>query len=331
MSEFSFRFGICLMSAETPQSLVNMATRCESLGYDSFWLAETYHDRGIMPLATLVGVNTSRIRIGLGVILTRTRHPALIAMEGGALDEIIGGRLLLGVGVGRGTAKMHAQKSTVVALRESLTIVRGLLDGHQVDFEGEEFVVKGTRLGYSPRKGIPLWVGCYPFSPKALNVAGERANGVLYVWTTPQNVRQGAESIAEGAIRAGRDPKSIEVGAMIPFSIHDNAAKAREAARPVIANYVTIAHTVWRRNGLVEAEDVDPVLAAFERGGMKAASAAVTDRLTEKIGIAGEPSYCRDRLREYEGTGLNLVVPYAVIGPDPTESVEIIAREFFAR
>ncbi len=326
------RFGIALGTGHTADHLVALARRTEELGFDSFWLAEIYHQRSAIPIATLIGSATSRIKIGLGVLLTRTRHPAIIAMEAATLSELNGARLLLGLGVGRGSAVYHGSTLNLVpSLRDSLTIVRGMLTGEEITFSGQTFSVERARLNVAVRRKVPLYVGCYPFSPKALDLTGALADGVVYAWTTPQLVRQASEAIAQGAHRAGRDSSGIDVAAYFILSVDDDPAQARDACRSTVAAYTRIAHTTWRKAGLVAAEDVDPVLAAIERGGLMAGAGAVSDELVEKVAIAGEPRYCRDRLEEYVATGLRLPIAYAVLGPDRMRALEVIARELVAR
>jgi 5,10-methylenetetrahydromethanopterin reductase len=326
------RFGVALGTGHAPDHLVALARRSEALGFDSFWLAELYHQRSAIALATLLGSATSRIKIALGVLLTRTRHPALIAMEAATLAGLNHDRLWLGLGVGRGSAFRHGHSLDLVAsLRDSLTIVRRMLDGEEVTYAGEAYSVEQSRLGFPVRRKVPLYVGCYPFSPKALELTGALADGVVYVWTTPQLVRGATEAIREAAVRAGRDPSAIDSAAYFIFSVDDVPARARDACRPTIASYARIAHSAWRKAGLVTAEDVDPVLAAIQRGGLDAGAAAVSDALVEKVAIAGSPADCRDRLSEYVGTGLDLPIAYAVLGPDQMTALETIARELIPK
>jgi 5,10-methylenetetrahydromethanopterin reductase len=317
---------VALGTTHTAAELVTLASRAEKRGFDSFWLAELYHHRSAIPLAVEVGRATSSMQVGLGVLLTRTRHPALIAMEGATLDEMNGGRLLLGLGVGRGTAALHAADASLVGgLRDSLSIVGALLRGETVNYAGQVFNIRDVRLGVATRDHIPLYVGCYPFSPKALQIAGALADGVLYTWPTPALVRRASESIAESALRAGRDPSRIDISSYFILSIDDDAERARQACRPIVAEYTITAHTVWRKNMLVDDDEVDPVLAAFERGGHEAAVQAVGNSLLEKMAIAGDPAYCRDRLAEYVGTGLNMPIAYSVLGPEPTHALDLLS------
>jgi len=217
--------------------------------------------------------------------------------------------------------------SLVPSLRDSLTIVRRMFEGQEFNYTGEAFSVERIRLGVPLRRSIPLYVGCYPFSPKALELTGALADGVVYIWTSPDLVRRANETILEAARHAGRDPSAIDIAAYFILSVDDNDARAREACRPTVASYARIAHRAWLDAGLVTPADVEPVLAAIKKGGVGAGAVAMSDTLIEKVAIAGNARYCRDRLQEYATTGLTLPIAYAVLGPDPMAALETISRE----
>jgi 5,10-methylenetetrahydromethanopterin reductase len=326
--------GVSLSSTKPVDELVATAKKAEELGYDSFWLTETYHHRSFVPIAALVGDATSRIKIGLGVFPMHTRHPALIAMEAATLDEICGGRLMIGLGVARAVAEQHGFKPRLVpSMREAHHIVRDMLDsGDQsvapVDFTGEAFTLRSTRLQFPSRPGMPIYIGAYPFSPKMLDLIGSVADGVLYVWAEPGLCKRAAETIGEAAIRAGRDPSTIDLAALLPVSVDDDAARARAACRRIVAWYTWIASKIWLRIGFATAEDVAPVLAAWDAGGLEAAIEVVSDELIDKIAIAGNARYCRDRIDEFAGSGLTSPVIWGILGPDPDRAIELMAKEF---
>jgi len=323
------RWGVALATTRPATQLLAVARRTELLGFDSFWLAEVYHWRSSIPLAAAIAGSTSRIRIGLGVIPVHTRHPALVTMEAVTLDELSAGRIVLGLGSSRRVAEEHGHAAgPVKAMSEALQTIRKLLDGETVTTDAAD--TAGIRLNLLPKRRIPLYVGTYSFSDQMLKVAGRHADGVIHIWTNPELTRHGREVMSEAAVAAGRDPESIIQGSFFVVSVDEDAKKARDAARPLIASYTRIVHRTWRRAGLVRDEDVDPVLAAFEARGA-AGAAAVSDRLLEKVAIAGEPRYCLDRLGEYEGTGLTLPIAYGVLGPEPLEGLDLLARSLRAR
>jgi 5,10-methylenetetrahydromethanopterin reductase len=200
-----------------------------------------------------------------------------------------------------------------------------MLEEQTISYSGAAFTVSSAKLTFPVRSRVPLWVGSYPYSPKALGIAGELADGVVYVWTSPALLRQAAESIAAGAERAGRDPAEIDVAAYLITSIDENAARAREACRATLATYADLNHTVWQKVGFVTEEQIAPVVAALKRGGKAAAMQAFTDDLIDKIAIAGEPAYVRDRLQEYRTAGLKLPILYSVLGPEQHEALKLTA------
>ncbi len=331
MARLFDRVGVGFWSMLPADELVALARRSDELGFHSFWLAEYYHYRSIPPLATLIGAATSRIKIGLGILPTHTRHPGLIAMEAATLDELNGGRLILGLGAARTAAARHADRANpLVALREAITIVRRMLDGEEATLDGSVWRADRARLLFPSRKGVPIYVGTYAYSRQTLKVAGGLADGVALAWCSPEGLRRACEVIAEGAHAAQRDPASIDVAAYLVISVDDNPARARAACKRLVASYTPRAMR-WAEVGLATEEDMAPVRAAFERGGLDAAAAAVSDAYVEKVAIAGDLRYCRDRLREYLGTGLRLPIAYQVLGPDRMNALEMIARDFIAQ
>jgi 5,10-methylenetetrahydromethanopterin reductase len=322
----SARFGVAFRSDQEPQRLVALARSADELGFDSFWLAEEYHYRSAVPLAALVSDATTRIKVALGILPTHTRHPALTAMEAATLDEIAGGRLVMGLGAARTAALRHGDTvSPVATMRETLTLVRRLLDGEEVSAAGQVWQLEGTKLAFPSRRGMPIYIGTFPYSPHMLRLAGELADGVVLVWASPDWIRRAREEIATGAARVGRDPAEVDVAAYIVLSVDEDPNQARDACRPLIAAYAERA-VRWVESGLVTEEDLEPIRAARASGGAEAAAAAVDDRLVEKIAIAGDPAYCRDRLAEFRSAGLDLPIAYQVIGPDPFEAMRLLSR-----
>jgi alkanesulfonate monooxygenase SsuD/methylene tetrahydromethanopterin reductase-like flavin-dependent oxidoreductase (luciferase family) len=135
--------------------------------------------------------------------------------------------------------------------------------------------------------------------------------------------------IAEGAHAVGRDPASVDIAAWLIISVDDDAERARAVCKRLVASY-TPRPVRWAEAGLATPEDMAPVLAAYERGGLDAAAAAVSDAYVDKIAIAGNARYCRDRLKEYVGTGLRMPIAYQVLGPDPMAALDMLAHEFIA-
>ena len=321
------RFALAFSSVSEANEVVELSGQAERLGFDSVWLAEFYPYRSAIPLATAIGVATSRIKIGLGVLPSHTRHPTLLAMEAATLDELNGGRTILGLGTARNTAKQHAANvGLLTQMREALTIVRGLLEGEEVSLAGQMYTLKPTRLGSPPRRGLPIYIGTYASSPRTCQLTGELADGIIDFAPTPGFVRLGSQLLAEGAQRGGRDPSEIDNTAFFFVSVDEDEEQARRNVRGVVATYCVGQHQYWRKTGQVPSEDLDPVLAAYERGGEKAGALAVSEAMVETMAVAGNAAYCRDRFREFLNTDLKMPIAYGVYGANKAEAMHAIAE-----
>ncbi|HZD63885.1 MAG TPA: LLM class flavin-dependent oxidoreductase, partial [Xanthobacteraceae bacterium] len=143
-----------------PGRCITLATTAEAHGFHSVWFAENAFNRGVLPAASACAAATSRIGIGIGVFNPYNRHPTLIAMEIGALDELARGRARLGIGSGIAAATGRMGLSAdrpLAAVRDAITIVRAMLKGEEVTYTGKVFSAHGARLEYQPpRPDMPL-------------------------------------------------------------------------------------------------------------------------------------------------------------------------------
>ena len=159
---------------------IAQAAAAEAAGFASVWFAENPFARGILPAAAACALATRRIAIGAGVFNPFNRHPSLIAMEIGALDELSAGRVRLGIGSGIGSAiermgLSYARPLTAVA--EAIAIVRALLRGEEVTYRGKLFSVERVKLDYAPRRDIAIFMAGR--GDASLKLAGEVADGLI--------------------------------------------------------------------------------------------------------------------------------------------------------
>src|SRR5215468_9326662 len=134
-----------------PRRALDLAKLADASGFDSVWFAENPFNRGVLPAASACAAGTSRVRIGIGVFNPYNRHPTLIAMEIGALDELAQGRARLGLGSGIAAATERmglASERPLAAVRDAITIVRAMLSGEEVDYSGRVFSACKVKLEY---------------------------------------------------------------------------------------------------------------------------------------------------------------------------------------
>src|SRR5512132_609645 len=150
----TLRTGLLMLPAYAPARLADLAGLAESTGFDDFWLADERFFREVYACLTLCALRTRRIRLGPCVTDPYSRHPALTAMAIATLDEISGGRALLGIGAGiSGFAELGVRRERPArAIREAITLIRRLLSGEEADLQGEVVRFNQGRLDFTPRR-----------------------------------------------------------------------------------------------------------------------------------------------------------------------------------
>jgi 5,10-methylenetetrahydromethanopterin reductase len=230
------RTGLLLLPSRPVTELVDLAVSAERLGYDDFWLADERFFREVYTILGLAAARTSRIRLGPGVTDPYSRHSALTAMAIATLDEVSGGRAILGLGAGvSGLRELGVDASrSAVAIREAVTLIRGLLAGQTVTLKGEQVSFDDGRLDVrAPRADVPIYVASQ--REAGCRVAGRVADGAIMQGCVAEPlVRFFKDRVAEGARRAGRDAAGVELVARINVCITDDVGAARDLMRPTI-------------------------------------------------------------------------------------------------
>ena len=164
---------------------------------------------------------TSTVRLGTGILPVFARTPGLTAMTTLGMDIISGSRFTLGLGVGhRGSAEgTHgvAFRRPMTRIRETVEVVRQLLNGDRVNYQGRVFNVKDGSLGFGGQCNVPIYIAA--LGPQMIELAGEMADRVLLNWAAPSYVERAMEHLDIGAARAGRDLEEIRVACYIRVAV----------------------------------------------------------------------------------------------------------------
>jgi len=230
-----------LLLGDAPvKRLVERARLAEANGYSAVWVADERFYREVYSCLGQLAARTSKVLLGPCVTDPFTRHPALTAMAIAALDEISGGRAILGMGAGiSGFAELGIERRKPArAIREAIELIRTLLGGATADFCGEVVAFDHGRLSFAPlRAAIPVYVASN--GPLGQRVAAEIADGVIMeACGSPAEVDALRTAVGGAARQAGRDPQAIRIIARLNAAVAADGRAARNTVRPAVARYL---------------------------------------------------------------------------------------------
>jgi 5,10-methylenetetrahydromethanopterin reductase len=333
----TLRTGLLMLPTFPPARLASLAELAESAGYDDFWLADERFFREVYACLTLCALRTRRIRLGPCVTDPYSRHPALTAMAIATLDEISGGRALLGLGAGvSGFRELGIDASrSAVALRESVELIRRLLAGETVTVKGREVSVTDGRLDFTPaRADVPIYIasqrrgGC--------RAAGRVADGAIMQGALAEPLVRFFRDTVHGAAReAGRDPARVALVARLNVCVHDDRAAARDVMRPTIVRSLSAQRPdffTFATAGLTLPPGLrDKVLAlpyTHDPAPLRAVAPEVPDAFVDACTLTGPPGVIAAELVRLARDGIAEVViyPLAVDGGFETTIETTIER-----
>jgi F420-dependent oxidoreductase-like protein len=322
---------------------LEIARTAEALGYDSVWAAEAYGSDAASVLAWLAA-GTSRIKLGAGIFQIPGRSAAMTAMTAATIDQLSGGRLILGLGtsgpqVSEGWHGVRFGKQ-LQRTREYVAVVRMALAHQKVEFHGETLELplpdgpgKALKLTIRPaQQRIPIYLAV--LGPKNVALAGEIADGWLPVFFSPEHVAELRSPLEEGAARAGRTLDDFRICPSVNVLISDDLESARDAMRPVLALYVGGMGSREKNfyNRLVSSYGFEAaarqVQELYLEGRRSEAMQALPDELIDMVSIAGPREHARDRIRAFTDAGIDtlIVSPMALDSEGRDRQLKLVAE-----
>ncbi|MCL2863697.1 MAG: 5,10-methylenetetrahydromethanopterin reductase [Methanimicrococcus sp.] len=327
------KFGIEFVPNEPAAQIAAYAKAAEEQGVEYVWVTDHHNNRDVYSTIAVLASATDGIKLGAGVTNPYTRSPVITASSIASVNEIAGGRVILGIGPGdkmtldalgiAGDKPLTAVKETVIAVRE-------LLQGGKVTFDGDIIRLKNAKIDFAGPKrtavsmDIPIYVGAQ--GPKMLEAAGAVGNGVLINGSHPDDFTAAVPLIQKGAEAAGKTLAEIDVAAYTCFSIDEDAEKAYAAAKPVVAFIVAGASvSVLERHG-VSAAVRQEIAGAISQGRFKDLNALVTDKIADRFSITGSLDDCIGKVKELEKAGVTQIVAGSPLGPNKEKSIQFIGK-----
>lgn len=315
----------------TADELVALAREAEARGYRRAWMGESGGTDAVTVM-TLLAAHTSRLEVATAVLPIQTRTPVVLGMTAATLGHLAPGRFSLGLGVSsRAIVEQWnglAFTPGLAQLREAVQVVRAVLSGERVNFEGAFYTVRNFRLLVPPPpRPVPIVLAA--LGDAALRLAGEIADGVLMNWIGPETVPHAIAEVEAGAKRAGRSLDGFEIAAFIRTCVTDAPEPARQSLARDITGYTTVdAYAAYFR-GSGFADEIDAAQTAWKAGDRSGAVGKLSPRMLEALGVVGPEAYCRERIDAFARAGLTMpvVVPFAPEG-DRKASILRTVRAF---
>jgi F420-dependent oxidoreductase-like protein len=322
---------------------LELAQGADRLGYDSIWAAEAYGSDAATVMAWLA-TNTERAKIASGIFQMPARTPAMTAMTAATIDNISGGRMVLGLGISgpQVVEGWHGQPfdRPLRRTREYVAIVRKALARETVTHDGEFYTLprpggpgKPLKLIIKPvQERIPIYIAA--IGPKNTALAAEIADGWLPTLFAPDHIDLFRASLEEGAAKAGRSADELDIAPMTSLAIDDDATRARDLMRPYLALYIggmgsrdkNFYNQLVTRYGYGDA--ARKVQDLYLSGNYDEAMAAIPDELIEKVALCGPKEAIAERLDVYRdaGVGTLLVTPMAQTVDDRLEMLRQLSE-----
>jgi len=310
---------VYLQDAQTIREGMEISRYAESKGFHAIWQAESRLVReATVPMAAYLAV-TERIKVGSGVVNNWTRNPALLASTFSTLDDLAPGRVILGIGAWweplASKVGVHRVKP-LLAMRETVEVVRALLADQNVTYNGEFVHLDGVELDYVHQerrpKDVPIYIGATGM--QMMELAGEIGDGVVFNYlVSPVYNDMAMDHLERGAHRAGRSATDLDRPQLVVCSLDEDRKAALDAARLLVTQYLGQQPHIMKASGVPESllEDIGKVLtwpATAEQ--VEAASKLVPDDIVQMITASGTAEECKEKVAEYVHRGCTCPILY---------------------
>lgn len=312
-----------LQDAHDLRDGLDYARYAEEKGFDAVWQAESRLVRdAIVPMAAYAAV-TERIKVGSGVINNWTRNIGLLAATFLTLDDLAPDRVICGIGAWWDPLAKNVgidRRKPLTAMRETVEVLRRLLNMERVTFHGEFHHVDGIELdvvhGRKEPRNVPIYIGAT--GPKMMELTGEIADGVVLNYCVPPSYNEQAmERLEAGAKKSGRSIDELDRPQLVVCSVDEDEDKALDTSRELLTQYLAQQPHIAKASE-VDQSVVDGIQAILgwpaTHEQIQQAKHLVPDDLVTRITASGTPEQARAKVQEYMDNGATCPILYPVGG-----------------
>jgi 5,10-methylenetetrahydromethanopterin reductase len=329
------RVALYLQDAHPIREGMKLAQFAEKHGFEAVWQAESRLVRdAIVPMAAYASV-TERIKVGSGVINNWTRNIGLLAATFLTLDDLAPDRIVCGIGAWWDPLAKNVgieRRKPLLAMRETVEVMRRLLAMENVTFHGEFHHVEGIELdvvhGRREPRNVPLMIGATGM--KMMELAGEIADGVVLNYCVPPEYNDPAlEHLRIGVGRAGRHFNDLDRPQLVVCSVHSNQTTALDGARALLTQYLAQQPHIAQASGVSDdvVRQIQNILGwPATKEQIREAMKFVPDELVQRITASGTPEEVKAKVREYITHGCTCPILYPL--GDPYLMIEVFSEGY---
>jgi 5,10-methylenetetrahydromethanopterin reductase len=319
----SERVALYLQDAHDLRDGLDYVRYAESRGFEAVWQAESRLVRdAIVPMAAYAAV-TEKIKVGSGVINNWTRNIGLLAATFLTLDDLAPDRIICGIGAWWDPLARNVgieRRKPLTAMRETVEVLRRLLNMERVTFHGEFVQVDGIELdvvhGRREPRNVPIMVGAT--GDKMLELTGEIADGVVLNYCVPPKYNEHAlDLLARGIKKSGRSMDDLDRPQLVVCSVDRDREKAIDTTRELLTQYLAQQPHIAKASGVSQdvVRQIQSILGwPATKEQIRQAKHMVPDDLIHNITASGTPDEARTKVNEYREYGCSSPILYPVGG-----------------
>ncbi len=317
------RVALYLQDAHDLRDGLDYVKYAEQKGFEAVWQAESRLVRdAIVPMAAYAAV-TERLKVGSGVINNWTRNIGLLAATFLTLDDLAPNRIICGIGAWWDPLAKNVgidRNKPLLAMKETVTVLKRLLNMERVSFDGEFIHVNDIELdvvhGRKEPRNVPIYIGAT--GDMMLEMSGEIADGVVLNYCVPPEYNLKAlELIENGAKKAGRKLANLDLPQLVVCSVDRDHDKAIDTTRELLTQYLAQQPHIAKASGVSMdvVHEIQSILgwpATHEQ--IQKAKHLVPEDLIYRITASGTPDEARAKVKEYMKNGCTCPILYPVGG-----------------
>jgi alkanesulfonate monooxygenase SsuD/methylene tetrahydromethanopterin reductase-like flavin-dependent oxidoreductase (luciferase family) len=312
------------------KAVIERAKIAEAAGIHSIWVAEAW-GRDAFTMLTLLAEHTRKTQLATSIVNIYSRTPAALAQHFGTLDELSNGRMIIGLGTSGPQVIEHFHgvqfNPPLTRMKEYVEIINMIMAGTPLNFEGKLFKLqRGFTMRFeTARKHIPIWIAS--LNKKSVEFTARKADGWLPVMIPVNSLKKAIADFRAIVKEAGREPRDVAVKSPTAVTVTANVERASAGHAANVAFYAARMGTFYSeqltRFGF--GDEVQKIKQAWDAGGSKAGTAALTPKMLGELGYIGGVEGAVERLKLQDEAGVDLH-PVEIDASSPAEFEKTVAK-----